>query len=745
MTSMPTLWKDVLAETDLFAGLDAALLADLGFEERAVAAGEHLVRQGDRAESLFVVLAGRLEVVLDEHADLELDALGPGSIVGEIALMVGGTRSATVRATEPTRVLALSRERFDAARTRHPGIAEALAGPLQARLRRIAAARHLQEVLGALDAATLREVEREAQWRHLASGEVLFRKGDAADGAYLVVAVGRLRVVMEEAGEERVIDEVGPGQWVGEMALLTGQPRSATVYAVRDTELLWLSDAVFHRLIVKDPRALLETSRRLVARLQRQMGPERQVRAQLRSLAVVPTHGGVDVSVFAAQLASVLSGYGAVLHLSAAEVDRRLGQPGIANAAPTDPAHLRLAPWLVEQERQHRFVVYEAEPTASAFTERALRHADHVLLVADSARGPARGDVERALEPLLSGDHAPRRSLVLLQATEQRGHLGTIAWLQARKVDGHFHVRRGVRNDVARLVRILTGNAICLVFGGGGSRGYAHVGVLRVFEELGIPIDATGGTSIGAVIAAAAALGMSAEEILEVCAPILARFLDPTLPVVSLMAGQRALAGVSAVAKGLAIEDLPVPFFCVSTNLTRGGEMVHRTGSVAVATRASGSVPGIFPPVPWGDDLLVDGGLTNNVPVDTMASLFHGNIVAVDVIPEVDLTARGALPNHLSGWKVAWRYLNPFLDPIGMPNILSILIRSVTTASSSLHKGQRAAGRSALYLRPPVQRWNILDFDEARPIADQGYRATFEEIRGWWARERAVLMGEAGP
>ena len=386
MTSMPTLWKDVLAETDLFAGLDAALLADLGFEERAVAAGEHLVRQGDRAEGLFVVLAGRLEVVLDEHADLELDALGPGSIVGEIALMVGGTRSATVRATEPTRVLALSRERFDAARTRHPGIAEALAGPLQARLRRIAAARHLQEVLGALDAATLREVEREAQWRHLASGEVLFRKGDAADGAYLVVAVGRLRVVMEEAGEERVIDEVGPGQWVGEMALLTGQPRSATVYAVRDTELLWLSDAVFHRLIVKDPRALLETSRRLVARLQRQMGPERQVRAQLRSLAVVPTHGGVDVSAFAAQLASVLSGYGAVLHLSAAEVDRRLGQPGIANAAPTDPAHLRLAPWLVEQERQHRFVVYEAEPTASAFTERALRHADHVLLVADSAR-----------------------------------------------------------------------------------------------------------------------------------------------------------------------------------------------------------------------------------------------------------------------------------------------------------------------------------------------------------------------
>jgi hypothetical protein len=126
-----------------------------------------------------------------------------------------------------------------------------------------------------------------------------------------------------------------------------------------------------------------------------------------------------------------------------------------------------------------------------------------------------------------------------------------------------------------------------------------------------------------------------------------------------------------------------------------------------------------------------------------MAAQHRGIIVAVDVIPETDLVARGELPNHLSGWRVAWRYMNPFKEAIGMPNILSILLRSVTTASHSLSKGKQTLDRSALYLRPPVGRWNILDFDEAGPIADQGYRWSIGRLREWWARERAAIMGDA--
>src|SRR5258708_5896174 len=104
----------------------------------------------------------------------------------------------------------------------------------------------------------------------------------------------------------------------------------------------------------------------------------------------------------------------------------------------------------------------------------------------------------------MSKSRAPKRTLVLLQPADRDVFPGTARWLDAWPVDEHFHVRHGLSADVERVARILTGNAVCLVFGGGASRGYAHIGVLRAFEELGIPIDAVGGTSMGAAVAAGA-------------------------------------------------------------------------------------------------------------------------------------------------------------------------------------------------------------------------------------------------
>jgi predicted acylesterase/phospholipase RssA/CRP-like cAMP-binding protein len=729
-----------LRRTELFGTFEPAQLQHLGFEERSIAKGAALVKQGEQADSLFVVLDGRLEAVLDGAQQVALERLEPGSVVGEIALMVGGRRSATVRALEDARVLVLTKERFERTYIENAQLAESFTRVLHERMRRIRIARYLQEVLGPLDAAQLNQVEQQAQWRHLDSGEVLFRQGDAPDGAF-IVAAGRLRVAVEENGSSTVIDEVGPGMWMGEMALLTGKPRSATVYAVRDTELLWLSQAAFDSLIVKSPRALLQTSRQLVDRLQRQMTSQRRPRAQLRAIAVVPVSDGADVRPFVAQVVKALSAYGPTMHLDSQRVDEALGKRGISDVEPSDPAQLRLSPWLIEQESAHRFVVLEGDPKLPRWSERAVRHADHVLLVGDGVSSPELGELELKLKAMFSTPHSPKRSLVLLQP--DRRHLpGAAAWLSRRNVDGHFQVRRGNDADVGRMVRIVTGKAICLVFGGGGSRGYAHIGVVRAFEELGIPIDAVGGSSIGAVIGAACALGLSAKEMIDL-APQLAQFLDPTLPVVSLTSGIKAVEVLNSVVGELHIEDLVGQFFCMSTNLSRGGEVVHRTGPVVLAVRASGAVPGIMPPVAYKGDLLVDGGLSNNVPVDTMASLFEGAIVAIDVIPELDLKSGGALPPALSGWKVAWSWLSPFTRRIDMPNIVSILMRTATTAGLGLRKGMWALKQNGLVLKPPLDRWNMLDFKEAEPIAEQGYRYALPKVRAWWEQHRDELMGDA--
>jgi hypothetical protein len=122
-----------------------------------------------------------------------------------------------------------------------------------------------------------------------------------------------------------------------------------------------------------------------------------------------------------------------------------------------------------------------------------------------------------------------------------------------------------------------------------------------------------------------------------------------------------------------------------------------------------------------------------------MANLYGGAIIAVDVIPKVDLQVAPDLPPMMSGWRVAWNKLNPFTANIGLPNIVSVLMRSVTTASR-LHQSEGDASVS-LYLRPQVSRWNMLDFKAGAPIAEEGYRGSRDALRVWWNAERRALTG----
>ena len=226
-----------LASVELFQELDEpsrqALAAELPVFQ--LAAGDALVHQGDDADSLFVILEGRLSVSLDHEAreEQQLAELGAGDVVGEVALIAGGKRSATVRAVEPSTLAHLSVALLDRLLGLHPAMASRLADLVSRRLRHNQLATQLATFFDALDADSLAEIQRAAEWVSLPAGEVLFRQGDPGDAAYVVVA-GRLRVVTRDP-EERVINEGGRGEMVGEMALLEGGPRMATVLAGRDT------------------------------------------------------------------------------------------------------------------------------------------------------------------------------------------------------------------------------------------------------------------------------------------------------------------------------------------------------------------------------------------------------------------------------------------------------------------------------------------------------------------------------
>src|SRR6185295_5148647 len=211
----------------------------------------------------------------------------------------------------------------------------------------------------------------------------------------------------------------------------------------------------------------------------------------------------------------------------------------------------------------------------------------------------------------------------------------------------HHHVRLDQPDDAFRVARFMANRAVGVVMSGGGVRAFAHASVLRALREAGVAVDFLGGVSVGTLAPATFAMGFTHDEIVKAVRDIIVapgRPLKPyTLPVISLFSTRTGERALRAVFGDMGIEDLWINYFCVASDITRGELRVLREGPVWWATRASGAFPGLFPPVPDGGNLLVDGGLFRNLPVDVMRDLCPGPVIASDVAKERGLKVDASL------------------------------------------------------------------------------------------------------
>ena len=601
---------------------------------------------------------------------------------------------------------------------------------------------HLQEVnaflisipfFASLDESTRLELAEQLEPVHVAAGEVILRQGDAGDGLFLVVS-GRLRVSTAADGAERVLYDLGRSSVVGEIALLTGQPRAATVRAVRDSDLLLLRLSSFTSLVGRSPVLLTELTRLLVDRLLTVEGRQAPPSAA-RTVAVVAAGQSAGTAVMVAeQLTAQLARAGSVFRVDADVVARHLG-PGAAQRAPGDPGRAELTGWLHSVERGHDRVIYQPDAEDTAWSRLCLSQSDVVLLAASAGDDPSIGAVEaRALEAGWL-----RCELVLVHPARPAG---TAAWLTGRPVADYHHLRANRPGDVTRLARMITGTGCGLVLGGGGARGMAHLGVIRALEEAGVPIDVVGGTSMGAIMAALCALGMDhAERVARVTAIARhgRRLITPTLPLIALSSG-RYLDRILIENLGSAlIEDLPLRFFCISANLNRAEEVIHERGPLWPAVRASLALPGIFPPVYSGGDLLIDGSAVDNVPVDVMRGrVGNGRIVAVNVSPEVEPLTAAPFEAGLSGWRVLGHRINPVAPPQTVPSVVDILSRSTGLSQVRYQRAALGGDHIDLLLSPPVAGIGSLDFKGGLALIEVGYRHAVEALAKSGLAERFV-------
>ncbi|HKB83268.1 MAG TPA: cyclic nucleotide-binding and patatin-like phospholipase domain-containing protein [Burkholderiales bacterium] len=702
--------------------------ADL--ERVELAAGEVLLRKGEKAHSLYVVVSGMLRAttVLEDGRELTLSEFGCGDMAGEMAMLAGGgAYSASVSVAADAVLVRVPREALEKISKSAPQAIRDMASGIRRRLARDQLAVGLPKLFGPLDETMLRFVEARVEWVRLHAGKTLFAAGDKGEELYFVLG-GRLRAV---AGDGRVLSEMTRGESIGEIALLTGEARTATVVAIRDSDLVRISRQAFDEIVAKYPRVMQTIARIVVQRLRAKEGPGVAATTG-KCIAVLAAGSGNAARAFTERLVIALGRVGPTLQLSASRLDTLLNRPGIAAADEDDAAGIRLTAWLDEQESHHQFLIYETDATPSLWTQRCLRQADEILLVAEAGSGVALNAVEKTLLGTSDAISRARQNLVLLHADGRRLPSGTSLWFANRNVQRNFHIRLDREDDFGRVARCLGDVAVGLVLGGGGARGLAHIGVVRALREAGVPIDMIGGTSMGAVMASLVAMDQDWEQMLETNREAWLHskpHKEYSLPFISLIRSRRLDTMAKKIWGEFEIEDLWLNFFCISCNLSTAATMIHERGALWKAIRASASLPGVFVPVLSDGHILVDGGLVNNLPGDVMRERACRTLIVVDVGSEHEFIFK--LPEFPSPWQFLRSRILPFAARIEVPHIVDVLIR--TTDVSSSQKTRDVKRNADVCLRPPIDAYGVLQFEALDELADVGYRyakAKLEELRG---------------
>ncbi len=506
-------------------------------------------------------------------------------------------------------------------------------------------------LLAGADAEALEALAADAYPRRVLAGEWLIREGDDAEDLYVVLR-GRLRAVAGADG--RTLRVLGPGAAIGELALLTGSARSASVQAVRDSTLLQLGRGRFVELMERDSGFAAAVARELAAQLQASGGlaapPSRPALLTLRRV-----DAGVPLAAVASSLAHALSTYGPVEILG-------------ADAAGTSAVEQ------AEQENAHVLLVDETG--AGVWSDLCARQADRTLLVA-TADSPPPAEPSPDADLVVLGPSSGAALRTLLDAVQPRAH-------------HRLATTEPSDPGAGRLARRLVGRALGVVLSGGGARGFAHIGALAELEADGIEIDRYGGCSMGSFIAAMAAAGWSPGDIRDRCDEELVRrspFNDYTLPRVALIRSRKAARMFDRLFGEMTIEELAKPLFTVSADLLSSRLVIHRRGSVTEAVGASMSIPGLVPPLSRSGRLLVDGGVLNNLPIDAMADSGEGPIVAVDVVRRLEVSAEDEPP---------------------LPSIMETLSRA--TVLGSVERAERNRELALLVITPEAQDIPLRDF-----------------------------------
>lgn len=723
------------------------------FKELKLEANEILFNQGDEPEYVYILLSGEL-ISFFVTPDGQFKSQGiiqAHDTVGELGALSGNLHSLSVKAGKDSEILALSANKFKQLCQENPTILIDVVKPIV--IRSLDSIRIIQDGDTQKSPSRLPEVFIAPEYSHLMTlirqvslfryvpdkrliellpilkqiylhpGKILFRQGDPSDFIYLLIRGKLSAVLVTAANEYKMIGTIYPGETVGELGILSGFSRSLSVGALETSELIGIPTEVFSKLCHDHSSVLLYTVGPIINRSLQTLKLLRGEK-RLTNIAIFPAHENKNFQIFRHKIQEVLAQYPLMK---------------VINKDFEDPYdYLKLEK---ESEQQGiKYQVFFIHTNDQIKMQYLIERGSKFYFVADATNGKI-DDLSKQIIHSISAHPHIKLNLVILHSNITSQPTNTKLWLNKYSFSLHHHVRLNQTTDYQRLCRFMSGTAIGVVFSGGGAKGAAHLGIIKAMLEKNIPIDAIGGTSIGALAAISFLLNPDLETAIQQFNWMIKKCMQATkwtnlvYPIVSMFSAHPLTDATKQFSHNVNIEDLWIPFFCVSSNLSEHCEVVHRMGPVWEALRSSASIPGIVPPVVINGHLHVDGGLLNNLPVDVMRNMLDGcKIIASQVsggvrvdkvsyhFPSVLTLKQTILAKLRIGNYKHYKF----------PGFFDMFFSSLLLGS--FHKERANSLAADLLIHPNLSKYRKISMLRAHPdqIIDIGYEEALHAIKAYF-------------
>jgi NTE family protein len=597
-------------------------------------------------------------------------------------------------------------------------------------------------------------------------GADVVKIGEAGD-TFFVVLDGELEV-WDGSQPPRQTGTLRTGDYFGEMALLQGGKRTATVRADRRARLLAIDKPAFDQLFLKNAKAIEYFARVLSKRLAGVTRGDR-IRRATTTISVASPHGLKGESVCAAALAGLLKQLTrtevvyvevrptdeapepSVLDLLSDNLNSAArkytlppqgeGPTQLKITVPIDLDEARygdLVSNLVSRLSAHfSFIVFDLGSRAPGLIESAPAYSDVFITIVDSPDDETGVSDPRAMKiyKVINLFNPTSRPVPISSSEPFVLPYSGIFARPAAEVSMHLvqNPRSAASLPLCRLAHKLLGTSVGLALGGGAAFGLAHLGVLKVLDEAGIPVDLVAGCSQGSIVAVGYAAGLSVNDMIAIARDLGAKrnFLfasDPTFfTKPGILSGQRFLAMMRPYLKGKeTFEQLLLPCKTVATDIQTGERVAIGSGRLETAFRASSSVPMVMAPLRDGERVLVDGGVVDPVPAGIAIEMGADITVAVNVVPPM----KRGVETALSYWYRRLNTFNPLsyfsTDAQDMPSLFDIVMNSMQILQYEL--GNFKAIAADVLINPDLSDFTWIEY----------YRADELIARGAEAAERAL-------